>query len=92
MLARLQAAREWKSEYQLLISELDRLGYGTLYLTIEIGCLDHFLTPSAIRALQAAAIEQPVATCKSILSRAAQKSISSSQRIFLVRDCPEWNT
>ena len=33
-----------KPEYQLLISELDRLGYGTLYLTIEIGCLGHFLT------------------------------------------------
>ena len=75
----LQAARERKSskpEYQLLISELNHLGYGTLYLTIEIGCLGHFLTPS-IRALQAA-IEQPVAACKSILSRAAQKSISSS--------------
>ena len=48
----LQAAREQKSsksEYRLLISKLDRLGYGTLYLTIEIGCLGHFLTPS-IRA------------------------------------------
>ena len=46
----LQAAREQKSskpEYRLLISE--RLGYGTIYLTIEIGCLGHFLTPS-IRA------------------------------------------
>ena len=37
----LQAAYECKSskcKYQLLISELDRLGHSTLYSTIEIGC------------------------------------------------------
>jgi len=39
---RLQAVHECKStkpEYQLLLSELDCLGYSILYSTIEIGCL-----------------------------------------------------
>jgi len=55
----LHAAHERKStkpEYELLISEL---GYSTLYSTIEIGCLGHFLS-SSVRALQAS-IEQSVA-------------------------------
>ena len=59
-------------EYQLLILELDRLWYSTLYSIIEIGCLGHFLTPS-IRTLQAT-IEQSVLTCKFIVSKATQKA------------------
>ena len=42
----LQAARERKSskmEYQLLISELDHLGFACQYVTVEIGCLGHYL-------------------------------------------------
>ena len=42
----LQAARNRKinkGEYQLLLSELDRLGYICQYLTIEIGCLGYYL-------------------------------------------------
>ena len=86
----LQAAREQKSskiEYQLLISELDRLGYASQYFTIKIGCLGHYLSES-IRALQAA-IQQSTAVLSSCI---AQQAISSSQRIFLARDCDNWNT
>ena len=38
--------------YQLLMSELDRLGFISQYVTVKIGCLGHYLTES-IRALQA---------------------------------------
>ena len=88
----LQAARERKSnkvEYQLLLSELDRLGYISQYLTIEIGCLGHYLSDS-IRALQATT-GQSTRTCRSILDNAAQKAISCSQQIFLARNCIDWN-
>ena len=41
-----------KIKYQVLISELDHLGYVSHYSTIEISCLDHYLSDS-IKALQA---------------------------------------
>ena len=64
-------------KYQL-ISEL---GYRQHFiLNNEIGCLVHFLL-SSVRALQAL-IEQSVATCKLILSAAAQKAICITVHIF----------
>ena len=51
----LQAAHDRKvnkGEYQLLLSELDRLGYICQYLTIEIGCLGHQYLSDSIKALQ----------------------------------------
>jgi len=81
----LQAALEHKPEYQLLSP---KLGYCTLYLTIEIGCLGHFLFPS-VRALQAAT-EQSLQQL--VLNKAPQKAICSLQHIISACDCPEWNT
>jgi len=76
-------------EYQLLISELDRLGFACQYVTIEIGCLGHYL-PETIRALQKT-IQQSTAVCCAILDKAAQKAIDCSQRSFLARECVDWN-
>ena len=76
-------------EYQLLISELDRLGFACQYATVEIGCLGHYL-PETIGALQKT-VQQSTAACRVILDKAAQKAIDSSQRIFLARNCVDWN-
>jgi len=62
----LQAAWERKSskmEYHLLISELDRLGFACQYVTVEIGCLGHYL-PETIRALQKKTIQHSTAVCR----------------------------
>ena len=88
----LQAAHDRKinnGEYQLLLSELDRLGYICQYLTIEIGCLGHYLSDS-IKALQSVT-QQSAKTCRNMLDAAAQKAISCPQRIFYARNCVEWN-
>ena len=64
-----------KSEYQLLLSELDHhLCYTSLYSTIEVGCLGHYL-PNSVGALQTT-IQQSATTCRIILDKAAQKAIS----------------
>ena len=75
---------------QLLISELDRLGYVSQYFTIEIGCLGHYLSES-VRSLQAA-VQQSAAVCRAMLDKAAQQAINCSQRIFLARNNKDWNT
>ena len=62
-----------KSEYQLLLSELDHLCYTSLYSTIEVGCLGHYLSNS-VGALQTI-IQQSATTCRIILDKAAQKAI-----------------
>ena len=53
--------------------------YGTYSTTIEIGCLEHYLSDS---------IQQSTVICR---DSAAQKAISCSQRI-LTCDCADWNT
>ena len=80
---------EVHKKYQLLTSELDRLGFASQHITVEIGFLGHYL-PESIRALQAT-IQQSTAVCRSILDKAARIAIKSSQRIFLTRDCVDWN-
>ena len=63
---------------QLLISDLDRLGFACQYVTVEIGCLGHYL-PETIKDLQKT-IQQSTAACCTILDKAAWKAIDSSQK------------
>jgi len=59
-----------------------------LELTCPFNSLEHL--QAAIKALQKT-IQQSTAACHAILDKAAQKAIDSSQRIFLARDCVDWN-
>jgi len=78
-------------EYQLLISELDD-GFleGPDGLWKIMTQTTNF--NSDILTSKAKAVQQSTAACHAILDKAAQiKAIDSSQRIFLARDCVDWN-
>ena len=94
----LNSARErkqGKKEYLQIQSELDRLGVSCFYSTIELSVLGHYLTSSlsslqcCINFIKEGSVSK--SSCRSILDSAASTSISSSRRIFLSRDCPEWS-
>ena len=92
----LEAARDRKQskrEYLQILSELDRLGIFSLYDTIELSVLGHYL-PSALSSLHRTVnfFHQSVSksSCRKVLDKAAGFSISASQRIFLARERLEW--
>jgi len=89
----LEAARDRKQskwEYLQILSELGRLGIFSLYDTIELSVLGHYL-PSTLSSLHKT-VHQSVSklSCRKVLDKAAGFSISASQRIFLARERLEW--
>ena len=84
-----------KEEYQLLLSELDRLGIVNFYDTIEMSVLGHYL-PSSLSSFRNCVnfiqnnFTMLKSQCKRIFDLAAAISISSSRRIFMAKSCQEW--
>ena len=84
-----------KEEYQLLLSELDRLGVASLYNTIEISVLGHYLPVSlssfcsCVNFIQSG-FSVPTTQCRKVFDEAAAISIRSSRRVFMARNCLEW--
>ena len=85
--------KQSKGEYLQILSELDRLGTTSQYDTIEISVLGHYL-PSSLSALCRVVnmFNHSVmkSQCRRLLDDAAGISISSSQQIFLARNCSDW--
>ena len=84
-----------KEEYQLILSELDRLGIVNFYDTIEMSVLGHYL-PSSLSSFRNCVnfiqnnFTMLKSQCKRIFDLAAAISISSSRRIFMAKSCQEW--
>ena len=84
-----------KEDYQLLLSELDRLGVASLYNTIEISVLGHYL-PVSLSSFCSCVnfihsdFTVPTPQCRKVFNKAAAISIRSSRRVFMARNCPEW--
>ena len=84
-----------KEEYQLLLSELDRLGIVNFYDTIEMSVLGHYL-PSSLSSFRNCVnfiqnnFTMSKSQCKRIFDLAAAISISSFRRIFMAKSCQEW--
>ena len=92
----MEAARERKQskqEYLQILSELDHLGIPSIYDTVEIRVLGHYL-PSTLTSLHNFVnySNQSVSKslCRKLLDEAARFSISASQQIFLARASMEW--
>jgi len=84
-----------KEDYQLLLSELDRLGIVCSYNTIEISVLGHYLPVSLSSFRNCVNFIQndfvlSTSQCKKIFDQGAAVSIRSSRRIFLARSSQEW--
>ncbi len=84
-----------KEDYQLFLSELDRLGIVNFYDTIEMSVLGHYL-PISLSSFQNCVnfiqnnFTMSKSQCKRIFDLAAAISISSSRRIFMAKSCQEW--
>ena len=83
-----------KEEYQLLLSELDRLGIVNFYDTIEMSVLGHHL-PSSLSSFRNCVnfiqnnFTMLKSQCKRIFDLAVAISISSSRRIFMAKSCQD---
>ena len=96
----IQAARsrkQNKAEYLQLLAEFDCLNIPNYYDTIEITVLGHYQLSTIKNLLNLLKFVHPdVTTTKSsikeCLDNAASASMLASRRIFLARDCKEWNT
>jgi len=90
----LEAARDRNYEYLQILLELDCLGVPSIYDTVELSVLGHYL-PSTLTSLHKSVnfFDQRVSKslCRKLLDKAAGRSaISASQRIFIARACMEW--
>ena len=88
--------KQGKTEYLEIVSELQRLGVDSVYETLELSVLGHYLTSSLVSLKRCVNFIQGVenfSKCDSrrILQLAATISISSSRRIFLARNSTEWS-
>ena len=91
----LEAARDRKQskqEYLQILSELDHLGIPSMYDTVEISVLGHYLPSTLMSPHKFNFFNQSVSKslCRKLLDEAAGFSISASQRIFLSRTCTVW--
>ena len=81
-------------EYQEIMSEFEYMGVDCYYDTLELSVLGHYL-PSSLTSLKNCVnyIQDEEnfskSNCRQILELAAAIFISSSRKIFLVRNCPE---
>ena len=79
----------------MLLSELDRLCVVSLYNTIEISVLGHYLPVSLSSFRSCVNFIQSDFTvttpqCRKVFDEAAAISICSSRRVFMARNRPEW--
>ena len=79
-----------KPNYQLLISDLQALGYSAQLHTMEIGSLGH-CSHHAFSALKAAAPLSKVRDRRHLLTNIAKTAINCSHTIFNARSCPSWS-
>ena len=95
----IQAARDRKQnkvEYLQLLAEFDHLNISNYYDTIEISVLGHYQPSTVTNLLNLLTFVHPVvkpsrSAIKKLLDTAASASMLASRRIFLVKDCREWN-
>ena len=92
----IQAARDRKQNKVQLLAEFDRLNISNYYDTIEIFVLGHYQPSTVTNLLNLLTFVHPVvkpsrSAIKKLLDAAASASMLASRRIFLVKDCREWN-
>ena len=82
--------RESKENYQLLLSELDRLGYRASLTTLEVGALGHSLPRShaELRRLPPCVEKSKISQ---LFDKAGRISITCSHAIFRGRSELNWN-
>ena len=71
---------QWKKKLQIL-GDLEDLGWGTTYHTIETGTLGHWLQPS-LRSLLSPSMSFTKRVAREVMDEAALKVISASEIIF----------
>jgi len=79
-----------KTEYCILLSDLEDKGWTVSYDTIEIGSLGHF-TNSTSEAIVLTLPLEHIQSMNRTLQEAAKTAISCSQQIFLAHKQLEWN-
>ena len=82
--------KESKENYQLLLSELDRLGYRASLTTLEVGALGHSLprTHAELRRLLPCVEKRKI---RQLFDKAGRISITCSHAIFRGRSELNWN-
>ena len=86
----LLAARAWKEDrYGSLLYDLQRTGLVVDLISIEIGCLGHFMLETLAQVATACCVSKK--TVRSLFEQAARIAISCSYRIFNSRASPEWD-
>ena len=86
----LLAARNRKEDcYGSLLTDLQQAGFSVNLVTIEVGCLGHFM-PETVSKLSDVC-HLPKNTIRCILQQAARVAISCSYRIFNSRASTTWD-
>ena len=85
----LAAKTRKEDRYGSLLSDLQHAGYVVDLLTIEVGCLGHFM-PETVSKLSTVC-HLPKRSINQILQRAARVAISCSYRIFNSRTSLLWD-
>jgi len=83
-------------EYLQLLAELDRLNISNYYETVEISVLGHYHLSTIKNMLNLITfvhteVKTSRSSIKGHLDAAASASMLASRRIFLAKDCREWN-
>ena len=85
-----QDRKQNKTEYCILLSDLEDKGWTVSYDTIEIGSLGHFTNCTSEAIVRTLPLEHIQSTNRT-LQEAAKTAISCSQQIFLAHKQLEWN-
>ena len=84
------AARARKEDrYGSLLYDLQCTGLAVDLISIEIGCLGHFMPKTLAQVTTACCVSKK--TVQSLFEQAARIAISCSYRIFNSRASPEWD-
>ena len=84
------AARAWNEDrYGSLLYDLQHTGLVVDLITIEIGCLGHFMPETLAHVATACCVLKK--TVRSLFEQASRIAISCSYRIFNARASPEWD-
>ena len=80
--------KQSKVNYGCVLSDLERSGFTSDLVTLEIGSLGHWRFNLATQL--ASHLDLPKAVVKSVLDNAAKVSIAGSHQLFLARHDKHW--
>ena len=90
-LSKAKERKEFKQNYQLVLSDLDARGLSSSLFTIEIGAIGHWL-PCTCSALRRCFPLLNKSTTTQLLDLAASSVVAASHIIFHAQKSPMWNS